>query len=245
MNERYVYVDGMVTVITDSGMNEPIPYVDNIGDILHFQNEIAYLESALKSDQELLNKKKSEREYRSKDSMKVAFVIGTASVVGSIVLPLVLGETGRTLGTTLLATGAVFAPTMYAVGLSFRPSKKLINGYEEKINYEKEMLHILYDELQSLKDNPTTLRKDIVKNGTICDINSKYSLKYYEDAINLRFEYGYNPDKFIQWYDEEILGKKLQQEGIADETIMDFMSFVEKRKAKIAKEEDDRKYFKK
>ena len=39
MKKQFMIVNGKIIVSTEKGMNEPIPYVDNIEDILLFEND--------------------------------------------------------------------------------------------------------------------------------------------------------------------------------------------------------------
>ena len=71
MNKQFMYLNGNIIVSDEKGMKPAIPYRDNIEDILILENEIEFLEKRLKEDSEKLETKKSDREFRNKDSKKI------------------------------------------------------------------------------------------------------------------------------------------------------------------------------
>ncbi len=227
MNKSYMYTEETVVVTTDTGILPPIDYVDNIEHILKLENEIEFLRKAYEADNKALQDKYEQCDYRKKDSLKVFGFIAGVSIVTAIASKLLFPDS--VLSHAALVTGAAFAPTMSLVGLSFRPSKQDIRGYEEKVKFEKETIGFLEEEKGFLENNPSYSRLGNIREGLVVELDSTFTLKYYEDAIKLRYEFGYNPDKFIAWYNEGDLALRLRAAGVADEAVMEFMSYVERQ----------------
>ena len=67
MNKRFMYVGDSIVVSDENGMKAPIPYVDNIEDVLILENEIEYLKKCLEEDSSKIEHKSKERIMRSKE----------------------------------------------------------------------------------------------------------------------------------------------------------------------------------
>ncbi len=236
MNKCYTYDNGKINICTDNTLLPAIPFVDNIGDILEYENEIEYLTGVLVRDEKALKEKINSRSYRTKDAITVLKSMGVISIGSAATiyllgyLPFMLFEDTKVIANVCIGTGAALGSILSIYSLISRPSNQDVNGYEEKVLYERETLEFLKNELEVLTSNPTTKRLGLMDDTKVYQVNSDSSIKYYNDAIRLRYEFGYNPDKFITWLDDGSLAQRLHDEGIEDENIMEFMSFVQLRK---------------
>lgn len=243
MNKQYMYVKDTIVVSDENGMKPPIPYIDNIEDILIIENEIEYLKRILSKSEKELQEKLDEIAYRNKDCKRVS-LIGSALAVGTTfgfsqlmglshdeVTNTIMGPMSEYLAFSIpMSVGCVgFVQALSLLGLSYRPSKKSITALEERIKYAKEMIDIFSNELASLKENPTYSRKDKVEEMVSYDVNDEYSLEFLREALNLRYAFGYNPKKYIKLYKSGELPKYLNERDFSADAIMDFYDFVSKR----------------
>ncbi len=238
-----MYVNGTIVVSDENGMKAAIPYVDNVEDMLILENEILFLEESLKKDEKSLKEKSEERVYRNKVSKHIS-IIGSLIAVGATfgvaqlagfsheeITNTVMGPMSEYLAFSIpMSVGCVGAAQMFSLlSLSYRPSKKDIKGIEEKIKYEKEMIRIFKDELEYLGENPTYNRQLQVVETVSYDVHYKSSLMYLNEALKLRYAYGYNPNSFIKLFNDGQLPYSLSEQGFSDDVIMDFLSFMEEK----------------
>lgn len=242
MNKQFMYVNGTIVVSDENGMKPAISYVDNIEDILILENEIEFLERELKDDQEKLESKNNDRDFRNKDSKKISIVgsiigVGAAFGVGQLaglsheeMTNTIMGPMSEYLAYSIpMSVGCVgFVQMISLLGLSYRPSKKDIKGIEEKIKYEKDMIDMFKDELEYLVEHPTYNRQNQVEEMVSYDVHYKYSLDYLREALKLRYAFGYNPDRMIKLYERGELPSVLLKEGFSDDVIMEFTGFIER-----------------
>ena len=241
MNKQFMYLNGNIIVSDEKGMKPAIPYRDNIEDILILENEIEFLEKRLKEDSEKLETKKSDREFRNKDSKKIS-IIGSFMAVGiSFGMSHLAGISHEEITNTIMgpmseymafsipmSAGLVgFVQGISLLGLTYRPSKKEISGLEAVIKYEDDMLELFKEELQYLNDRPTFDRKDQVEDMVSYDVHYKSSLDYLSQAIKLRYSFGYNPKKIIDLYKKGELSSALLEDGFSDDVIMDFTGYID------------------
>lgn len=243
MNKQFMYVNGTIVVSDENGMKPAISYVDNIEDILILENEIEFLERELKDDQEKLESKNNDRDFRNKDSKKISIVgsiigVGAAFGVGQLaglsheeMTNTIMGPMSEYLAYSIpMSVGCVgFVQMISLLGLSYRPSKKDIKGIEEKIKYEKDMIDMFKDELEYLVEHPTYNRQNQVEEMVSYDVHYKYSLDYLREALKLRYAFGYNPDRMIKLYERGELPSVLLKEGFSDDVIMEFSGFIERK----------------
>ena len=256
MNKQFMYVNGTIIVSDNRGMKPAISYVDNIEDILILENEIEFLELELDEDRKKLESKKKERDYRNRDSKKIS-IVGSIMAVGiSFGMGQLAGLSHEEMTNTIMGSmseymayaipmsvGCIgFVQALSLLGLSYRPSKKDINGLEQKIIFEKEMIKVFRNELECLKSNPTYNRKDMVEQMVSYDVHDKYSLDYLREALKLRYTYGYEPDKIMKLFEQEELYNELIEKGFSDDVIMDFLEFV---KSKMIEKVQETKFCKK
>jgi hypothetical protein len=241
MNKQFMYVNGNIVVSDEVGMKPAISYRDNIEDILILENEIEFLEKSLKSDNEKLESKKEDRSFRNKDSIKIS-IIGSAAAVGVAfgmshiagisheeITNTIMGPMSEYLAFSIpMSVGLVgFVQGLSLLGLSYRPSKKEINGLEEAIKYEKQMIEMFKEELQYLEDRPTFDKKDKVEEMVSYNVHYKSSLEYLSQAIRLRYVFGYNRKRMINLHRDGKLFDELTENGFSDDVIMDFAGFIE------------------
>lgn len=242
MNKQFMYVNGTIVVSDENGMKPAISYVDNIEDILILENEIEFLERELKDDQEKLESKNNDRDFRNNDSKKISIVgsiigVGAAFGVGQLaglsheeMTNTIMGPMSEYLAYSIpMSVGCVgFVQMISLLGLSYRPSKKDIKGIEEKIKYEKDMIDMFKEELEYLVEHPTYNRQNQVEEMVSYDVHYKYSLDYLREALKLRYAFGYNPDRMIKLYERGELPSVLLKEGFSDDVIMEFTGFIER-----------------
>lgn len=240
MNKQFMYLNGNIIVSSENGMKPAIPYRDNIEDILVLENEIEFLESCLKKDSKKLETKQADRDFRNKDSKKISIVgslmamgvaFGGSQLLGvshDEITNTVIGPMSEYLAFSIpMSVGLVgFVQGISLLSLTYRPSKKELNGLEEVIRYEKDMIELFKEELQYLEDRPTFDRKDKVEDMVSYDVHYKSSLDYLRQAIKLRYSFGYNPKRIIELLNKGELEVTLSSEGFADDVIMDFVEYV-------------------
>lgn len=241
MNKQFMIVNGQVIVATENGFREPIPYTDNIEDILLFENEIEYLRRCLATDEKKYDEKNNERIYRNKDSKKISIVgsiIGIGAVFGvsqlvglshEEIVDTVMGPMSEYLAFSIpMSVGCIgFVQMISLLGLSYRPSKKILSCYDERIEFEKEMIELLNDELERLKQNVTSKNILQYKEMVSYPVRDEGSLKYLQDSISLRDMYGYDPVKIMSLYYRDELSFVLKNKGYDDNSIMDFLSYLD------------------
>lgn len=250
MNKRFMYVGDSIVVSDENGMKAPIPYVDNIEDVLILENEIEYLKKCLEEDSSKIEHKSKERLMRSKECKKISLVgsvlavgvgFGVSEITGYSHMEVVNNAFGQmseylSMSIALSTSGIVFSNVISLLGLSFMPSKKEINGYKEKVEYEKEMIDVLGKELEYLKEHLTVKNKDKVTKMLPYTVHYQGSIEYLMSALKLRYAYGYNYKSIMELYENGELADALIKEGFADDVIMDFITFIERRK-EIEKQE--------
>ena len=171
MNKQFMVIGDKVIVSTEVGMNEPIPYRDNIEDILLFENEIEYLKRCLDEDEKILDDKIKDKDYRRKSALKNTAIISSSALAASglcylasnIMPELVTQQTFEQLIVIIGGVGVTFGPFLGWMEMIYGPSKNLISCYEERVAYEKEMIDILNTELELLKSE--------LSNSNIVEIN--------------------------------------------------------------------------
>lgn len=250
MNKQYMYLNGNIVVSDENGMKPAIPYRDNIEDILVLENEIEFLENGLRETTEKLESKKSDREFRNKDSKKIS-IIGSVMAVGVTfgmsqlagisheeITNTIMGPMSEYMAFSIpMSVGLVgFVQGISLLGLTYRPSKKELSGLEAVITYEKDMLDQFKKELQYLEERPTYERRNQVEEMVSYDVHYKSSLDYLKQAIKLRYSFGYNPKKIITLFKNGELEVILSEEGFSDDVIMDFCGFVERKIEEQSKE---------
>lgn len=241
MNKQYMYLNGNIIISDENGMKPAIAYRDNIEDILVLENEIVFLENNLKADSEKLEFKKSDREFRNKDIKKIS-ILGSVMAVGATFgVSHLTGMSHEEITNTLIgpmseymafsismSVGLVgFVQGISLLGLTYRPSKKEINGLECVVKYEKDMLNLFKEELKYLEERPTFDRKNSVKEMVSYDVRYEFSLEYLRQAMKLRYSFGYNPKRIIDLYKKGKLSSVLLNEGFSDDVIMDFTSYID------------------
>lgn len=245
MNKEYMYVNGNILISTENGMKEPIPYRDNIEDILVFENQISFLQKSLEADEKKLQSDREEVEYRKSSSKKIAAVTSGTVVVAAVAahaiaysvageeLAMVVGELTK----GLAVTGVGFGCVLGLIDYSYRPSKNILRCYEERIAYEREMIDLLSKELEELKNDVTVNRKGAVQEMVSYEVRDEDSIEFLREAIKLRDIYGYNTKKFMKMYFNGELLEFLQNGEFSDCAIMDFMSFLD-NKVKLEEQEN-------
>ena len=244
MNKGYMIVNNQVIVGTEEGLKGPIACVNNIEDILLYENEVEFLSKMLKEDSSYLLSKKYERETTKKSAIKIAIMSGGAALAAgsicylgaSFVPELVNNFAVQSVIGTVTLGGAFLGLGMALMEFQHRPSKKLISSYEERVNYEKEMLDIISGELELLKLNSTN---DIESKDEMIShkIKDEGSIKYLNDSIRLRDIYGYNKAKILKLYYEDELIQLLRERNFDSNAIMDFMLYLDTEVRKYDKEE--------
>ncbi len=238
-----MYYHGDIVISTENGLKPVIPYRDNIEDILILENEIEFLEKCLQADSEKLETKIADRAFRTKDSKHISIFGSMVAVAAAFGLGHVAGLSHEEMTNTIMgpmseylaysipmSAGCIgFVQMISLLGLTYRPSKKEIDGLEEKIKFEEEMLALFRKELQHLEERPTYDRKELIEDMTSYDVHYEYSLEYLREALKLRYAFGYNTEKFIKLYEEEDLSMILLKEGFSDDVIMEFLGFLKQR----------------
>ncbi len=255
MNKSFVYCDKGIIVSTEKGIRPLIPYIDSVEDILILENEIEFLKKSLESDEKTLSDKIDERKYRLKDVRNVSIFgsgisIGAAFFLSSImnygdtsVVNTVFGEMSQYTASVMAtsAAGISIAQVIAGLGLTYRPSKKELAGYEEKIIYEQTMIESLTKELSYLREHATQKNKNLVNGNIAHKVHYESSIAYFRDALKLRYAFGANKKRIIDFYYEGTLVRVLEESNFPDDVIMDFMGFIqnrlneEKEVAKLAK----------
>lgn len=236
MNKQFMIVNGKIIVLTEKGMNEPIPYVDNIEDILLFENEISYLRKVLAEDEEFLKSKIEDKGTRKKSAIKNTTIVTGAAMLAtgavylsSVLVPELLNEqTYNDLMVIIGGVGVTFGPFLGWMEYRFGPSKNIFPCYEERIKYEKEMIEILESELEYLKSHLTAENIGNYEEMVPYDVRDEGSLKYLKDSIRLRDIYGYNKKTIMSLYSTGELTDELVKLKFDENVIMDFITYLDR-----------------
>ena len=240
MNKQFMYVNDTIIVSNEDGIKSVIPYVDNIEDILILENEIEYLKKCLKKDEKALKDATNDVAIKNRDSkcisifgpiIAIGATLGAAQIFGlshEEVKNTIFGPMSEYLAFSIpMSCGLVIGTQVFSLyGLSTRPSKSSIAGLEERIKFEKGMISVFNDELNLLKKNTTTERMGVDREKVRYDVHYKFVLDYLKEALDLRYAFGCNPERFVELFNVGFLEEQLTDDGFSDDVIMDFYEYV-------------------
>lgn len=249
MKKNMVISKGMVFVSDKEGIKPGVEFTNNIVDKIVLQTIIEHLDKQIDKEHSELDSKITERKTRFNDYKKMlAFTTG-ASVVVPCALSLlsgmhkttmdtVLGEMNGALGFSIIMIPSLllFSQFLISYNLTLRPSKKSINGYSERLNYQIEVLQDLKGKLFSLETDKANDKINEFEENTPLEIDVDSSLKYYEDSAKLRYVYGSQYKEVVKKYHDGTLTEYLKNSGLDETAIVDFILFVEH---KISQEKEE------
>lgn len=166
----------------------------------------------MKSKCKILSEKKSESEEGIKNFKKNAILGGTgiflllclSRTVASLVVPIEVVETVygskynlREIFITAYNTTVVFVVAPLILGINtfkLKCSKKERNGYEMAINYLENAI----------------VEEEKLGNNKKVEIDCKSTLRELDKKIRFKYEFGYNQDKYYNFYQKDILEYKLE-----------------------------------
>lgn len=259
MNKEFMYMNGMIVVSDEEGMKPAIPYVDNVEDILILENEIEYLEKTLASDEKALHDKMEERGSRKKFSKQISLVGSALAIAISFGGAQLSGFSHTEMTTTIMGEMSEFlafaipmsvGEVAFVQGISLLnwkagPSQALLNCYQERIAYAKEMLGVFQSELSYLKEHVTLKNDGQVEEMVSYPVRSASSIQFLKESLALREYYGYAPKKYMKEYKEGTLASRLSESGFGDIVVMDFMEFLGNKVKEASQEETPSKLTKK
>ena len=249
MKKNMVISKGMVFVSDKDGIKPGVPFTNNIVDKVILETIIGHLDSQIDKEHKSLDDKINERKTRLTDYKKMLLFTTGASVVCPVAVSLIsgmykntmdtiLGEMNAALGFSIVMIPSLllFSQFLISYGLTARPSKKSVNGYSERLNYQIEVLHELKGKLFALETDKASDKINEFEENTPIDINVDASLKYYEDSAKLRYVYGSQYKEVMKKYHNGTLTEYLKNSGLDETAIVDFVLFVEH---KIAQEKEE------
>lgn len=242
MIKSYVCVDDKVVTKGDKDIESVVPYYDNIGARLVVQNEIEFLSNSLVNDEKKFNSKVSERESRLNYYKKLVPITGAVSVGAAFVLsavPLIgnnaeyiltpYGNFNPYVGTllTTLPASIVVGQILASLELVFRPSKREIAGLGEMVKYEKETLENKRNELARLECDTRRIHAFSHNIFNIIKVDDSNQLRRHKENFKLRYAYGAYYNKILEMYKNGTLLEIMKNQGFGEESMSDFMIYVE------------------
>lgn len=233
MNKQFMIVNGKVIVSTEEGMKSPVEYVENIDDILLYENEIEFLKSKLAEDEKYLEDKVSERENRKKAAKKVILTATGVSLVAGGTYYLGANVVDSTfiqqLSVAVGGCAASFGILLGWMEIKYGPSKNIVPCYEERISYEKGMIEILSMELDELRKKSITKNNERFDEMVSYPVNDVEAIRYLKESLRLRDIFGYHKKAITKMYKEGKLFDILKNEGFSEDAIMDFSIYLESK----------------
>ena len=243
MNKQFMYANGYIIISDENGMKPAIPYVDDIENRLIVENQLIFLESELKKDQEKLDSKTKERKSRTQDSIELSLVGSAVAVGATFGLAHIFGFSHEEVKNTIIGpmsqylsfsipmsvVGVGYVQMLSLMGLTYRPTKSELRGLEEKIKYEEETIKELKDELEQLIANSTCDRRDEVQEMVSYDVHSKPYIDYLKESLKLRYSFGSDSNMMFYLYESGSLISTLESKGFSRDVIEEFHTFVGQR----------------
>ena len=239
-NREYLIVGDKIIITDENGMRDPVPFVNNFKDIEIVETVMKYLQEQLKRDQADLESKLSERKMRLEDYKKSTLLATGASLVIPPAVSLLTGLHqqevtnlfGQMNGAVSFSISAIPAlivgsQLLLSYGLSLRPSKNDINGKEEKIKYEEELLKELTSDLVKLKLDTNSDKLSEYEDGSRGIIDVSSVIKYSKDSIGLRYAFGSQFKKIMKLHNSGELHDYLLDAGIDPYAANDFVQFID------------------
>lgn len=249
MKKNMVISNGMVFVSDKDGIKPGVDFTNNIVDKVILQTVIEHLDVQIDREHSELDSRINERKTRLADYKKMLLFTTGASVVTPVAfsflcgmhkntMDTILGEMNAALGFSIVMIPSLllFSQFLIGYGLTLRPSKKSINGYSERLNYQIEVLHDLKGKLFSLETDKSNDKITEFEENTPIEIDVDLSLKYYEDSAKLRYVYGSQYKNVMKKYHDGTLTEYLKKSGLDETAIVDFILFIEH---KIAQEKEE------
>ena len=238
--KEYIIAGKEVIITDEKGMRPAVPFTNNFIKIEIVKSVISFLEGQLENDSKDLEKKKSERAWRLSDYKKHTLLSTGASLVVSPVVGALFGlhnqqtntmfgEANGLIGFSISMIPAMIVASQLLVsyGLVLRPSKKTLNGKDEKIKYERELLeewNALLLDLLSDRNMDELENYDQTKIGTIDDSED---IKYIKDSIGLRYMFGAQFKQVMKVYHTGELYQCLVDSNICEKAIDEFIEFID------------------
>ena len=221
MNKKYVYVNGKVTIIDDTGDKRQEDYYDNIDMVLVKENVI---ERIYKQIDELEIK---EEQYKKSRGNKLFCLIPLLGVsIASLLGPLLAMSmiTGENLTSLVLDSGYsdyILSITLkiFPIGLFFGTIMTVFEyvqhhkwikeekGISSQLDYLREQLEIEKDNLKVLQNDKNKIKEE--KLAKIVKVNDIEELKRMRSELEQYYELGYNSDKYYRYYKNGELVDKL------------------------------------
>ncbi len=257
MIKSYVYVNGDVVAKGEKEIEKVVPYYDNIGARFVVQNEIEFLLTSLKNDEKKYNDKILSRASSWTSYKIIAPITGALSVAAPFAFSLVtfigrhaeyvstpFGNLDPYIGTvvTALPVTIIVGQMLAGLQLVFRPSKSEIAGSYEMVQYERETLENKQNELEKLEQDDRKENEPKCNNSTVIKVDDSKQIKRHKENLILRYEFGARKDKIYNMFKNGTLWETMKNQGFLEESMTDYMIFVEQE---FTKNEQEDLYLKK
>lgn len=244
--KSYIYVKGEVVAKGEKEIEKVVPYYDNVGARFVVQNEIEFLTSKLKKDEQnyedkVIKRSSSWNAYKVLVPFTGAISVALPVAFNAVAYGLASESVYTRLGNMSITNGVncFFVPFFLIGGqilastlLFLRPSKKEIAGSFEMIKYEKETLELKQKELEKLEQDESKENESNYNSSVVVKVDDSKQIKRHKENLILRYEYGARKDKIYNMYKEGTLWETMKEQGFLEESMTDYMIFVEQEFSK-------------
>ena len=247
MNKEYTYIDGKVIISDENGKQKPVEYYDNLDDVLVQENLIETIEDIIAEleKESKLYKKCNRKHY-------IPFILPTFALMTIIGVPIIFycftGTNpftisvdsifgvvnqgvllGSSFSTVLLPFGALVEFDMYRQHKDSLKEEKGVNSTLEFLQKQ------LIEEKQALEDLKKEKKRDEEnKEFRVVEVDDKQQLNTLKDYVELYFDLGYNAEKYLRYYQQGKLDKKLRKH-YTDKGIEVAKEYLEEKRPTLVK----------
>ena len=249
MNKEYIYLDGKSIVLDEEGNKKVMLYNDKMDDILSLENVVESLEQK----QDSINTKITSCYEKYNNLKNTRFLPLIFTIIISFSLPFLcsflldsnvfqarFNEVMRLCffaSAIIVTDGALLSLIGH---FDYKTIKKEIDGLEcqkQEINNIISKKRCILNELNPSKKNDVSDKDYFVKK-----IDSSDEIQYYDDYLDLYYDYGYNQSKYNKYYYNNKLYNKLRKKYLNDD-IDEFSKYIESNTS-IKVKKLEKKHFK-
>ena len=247
MNKEYKYIDGKIVVKNDEGHEIIYDYSRNIKEILIKENLIEMIENKIKSLVESNDTSDKQSNYYKPC---IAPYVTLMTVLGSPIFSFLYGNhdiftnyintrfgtMNEALWHSLVVSGTFLPLTLFLESLFYKEFKEKLkykNATESEIYFLEQIKQYNKIELELLKeeqrDNVYPEDLEVVK------LNNLEILYLLKDKIEKYYNFGYNLNKYINYYNNGFLEDILENENYSNEDIEIAKKYLKEKKLKKRK----------
>lgn len=229
MNKEYIYIDGKIIVRDENGISFQKEYTDNIEDILVQENVLETINKEIESLEEEREKHQIHKKNRFFPSFfcelffYFLFIVAASFLVCSIEgslqgdIHLYTSKVDTAFGSInnvflhVIFGLFIFSPVVFFQQLSlycnYKNRQKEEMGIESELNFLKKEFEKQSEILDNLKKNCQRKQKNLEYRTE--KVNDFERLEELKCLFDLYYQIGYEQEKYLAYYQKEILEKKL------------------------------------